>query len=157
MNGLLSDRERFLALAGLLFALGLLITVTAGTRRNGANAPSERVQREGDVRGEKKDGKDEWKHDGAEKYLFVWAGDQSRSSPDFLAVVNFDERSPDYGMVVNTLPLPGPGASGNEPHHVGLSRDGRTLACGGLLSVLRGQDEIFFFDVSDPAAPRFIS
>ena len=93
----------------------------------------------------------------AEKYLFVWAGDQARIAPDFLAVIDFDEGSPNYGSVITTVPLPGPGASGNEPHHVGLSRDGRVLACGGLLSVLKGQKEIFFFDVSNPAAPSFIS
>src|SRR6185295_8839039 len=34
---------------------------------------------------------------------------------------------------------------------------GRVLACGGLLSVLKGQKEIFFFDVSNPAFPSFIS
>jgi len=93
----------------------------------------------------------------AEKYLFVWAGDQTRRQPDFLAVINFDEKSDDYGKVITTVPLPEPGASGNEPHHVGLSRDGKLLACGGLLSVLRGQREIFFFDVSDPRSPRFIN
>jgi len=92
-----------------------------------------------------------------EKYLFVWAGDQARINPDFLAVVNFDESSPNYGKVITTLPLPAIGGTGNEPHHVGLSRDGKTLACGGLLSVLRAQNEIFFFDVSNPTAPRFIS
>jgi hypothetical protein len=92
-----------------------------------------------------------------EKYLFVWAGDQARTAPDFLAVVDFDEGSPTYGAVINTVALPGPGASGNEPHHVGLSSDGRVLACGGLLSVLKGQSEIFFFDVSNPAAPALIS
>lgn len=95
--------------------------------------------------------------DGPEKYLFVWAGDQARKRPDFLAVINFDEKSDNYGKVITTVPLPEPGATGNEPHHVGLSRDGRVLACGGLLSVLKGQREIFFFDVSDPQAPRFIS
>src|SRR5438094_164455 len=92
-----------------------------------------------------------------EKYLFVWAGDQSRSNPDFLAVVNFDERSPQYGAVIKTVPLPGQGAAGNEPHHVGLSSDGRVLAAGGLLSVLKGQPEIFFFDVSNPRRTQFIS
>ena len=92
-----------------------------------------------------------------EKYLFVWAGDQSRKSPDFLAVVNFDEKSADYGKVITTVPLTGPGATWNEPHHVGLSRDGRVLACGGLLSVLKGQKEVFFFDVSNSGAPKFIS
>jgi selenium-binding protein 1 len=45
----------------------------------------------------------------------------------------------------------------NEPHHVGLSADGRTLALGGLLSLLQGQPEIFFYDLSSPASPRFIS
>jgi hypothetical protein len=92
-----------------------------------------------------------------ENVLFVWAGDQLRQAPDFLAVVDFDEGSANYGKVITTLPLAGPGASGNEPHHVGLSRDGKVLACGGLLSVLKGQKEIFFFDVSNPTAPQFIS
>ena len=48
----------------------------------------------------------------AAKHLFVWAGDQARQAPDFLAVVDFDERSADYGRVVATVPLPEPGASG---------------------------------------------
>src|SRR5260370_10126290 len=30
------------------------------------------------------------------------------------------------------------------------------LACGGLLSLLRGQNGIFFFDVSDARHPRFL-
>jgi len=91
------------------------------------------------------------------KHLFVWAGDQARKAPDFLAVVNFDESSADYGKVLRTVPLPEAGGVSNEPHHVGLSADGRILACGGLLSVLKGQSEIFFFDVSDPANPRYLS
>ncbi len=93
----------------------------------------------------------------AEKYLYVWTGDQARKAPDFVAVVNFDEASNDYGKLVTTVPLPEAGGSGNEPHHVGLSKDGKVLACGGLLSVLKGQKEIFFFDVSNPAKPKFMS
>jgi hypothetical protein len=93
----------------------------------------------------------------SERYLYVWAGDQARTAPDFLAVVDFDPASTGYGRVVTSVALPEPGATGNEPHHVGLSRDGRTLAAGGLLSVLKGQNEIFFFDVSRPTAPRFLS
>ncbi len=92
-----------------------------------------------------------------EKFLFVWAGDQARQAPDFLAVVDFDEASANYGKVITTVPLPGAGASGNEPHHVGLSSDKKVLACGGLLSVLKGQKEIFFFDVSTPSAPQFLA
>jgi selenium-binding protein 1 len=93
----------------------------------------------------------------AEKYLLVWAGDQARKAPDFLAVVNFDEGSATYGKVVKTVPLPEAGGSGNEPHHVGLSADGKVLACGGLLSVLKGQKDVFFYDVTNPADPKFLS
>ena len=92
-----------------------------------------------------------------EKYLYVWAGDQARKAADFLAVVDFDEASRTYGKLLTTVALPEPGASNNEPHHVGLSSDGKVLACGGLLSVLNGQKEIFFFDLSDPARPKFLS
>ncbi len=88
--------------------------------------------------------------------LLVWAGDQARSKPDFIAVVDFDRESPSYGKVLGTAPLAGAGAVGNEPHHVGVSSDGRTLALGGLLSILRRQDQVFFFDVSDPRHPKFV-
>ena len=90
-------------------------------------------------------------------FLLVCAGDQARKAPDFMAVVNFDEDSPDYGKVIATAPLPEPGATGNEFHHIGLSADGKVAACGGLLSVLKGQKEIFFWDVSNPATPKFIT
>jgi len=41
-------------------------------------------------------------HDG-EKHLFVWAGDQARTNPDFLAVIDFDEHSRNYGSVITTV------------------------------------------------------
>jgi len=90
------------------------------------------------------------------KTLYVWTGDQARVAPDFLAVIDFDEDSPRYGKVIRTVPVPGPGASGNEPHHCHLSADKNILACGGLLALLRGQNSIFFFDVSDARRPRFM-
>jgi selenium-binding protein 1 len=91
------------------------------------------------------------------KYLFVCAGDQARVAPDFLAVVDFDEDSEHYGEVAATAPLPEPGATGNEFHHIGMSADGRVVACGGLLSVLKAQNEVFFWDISNPVAPKFIT
>jgi hypothetical protein len=91
-----------------------------------------------------------------ENTLLVWAGDQAHVAPDFVAVVDFDPASADYGKVLRTVPLSGASALGNEPHHASLSHDGRTLALGGLLSVLRGQDQVFFFDVTDPRNPTFI-
>jgi len=92
----------------------------------------------------------------AAKTLYVWSGDQARTAPDFLAVIDFDEDSPRYGKVVTTVPVPGPGSSGNEPHHCHLSADSNILACGGLLALLRGQNSIFFFDVSRPRQPKFL-
>ena len=91
------------------------------------------------------------------KYLLICAGDQARTSPDFLAVINFDQNSKSYGQVITTAPFPAPDATGNEPHHIGLSADGRVVGCGGLLSVLKSQNEVFFFDVSNPKAPKFMS
>jgi DNA-binding beta-propeller fold protein YncE len=95
-------------------------------------------------------------HGPPETTLYVWAGDDARKNPDFLAVVNFDEGSTDYGKVLRAVPLPGPGNVGNEPHHCHLSEDGNILACGGLLSVLKGQNDIFFFDVSQARDPKLI-
>jgi len=135
----------------LIFAVFVLVALLVGamTARHGSTRTAQdRFQKED--REKVRDGE-------RATFLFVWAGNQARTNPDFLAVVNFDEDSADYAKVITTASLPGTGATGNEPHHVGLSRDGRVLACGGLLSVLRGQKEIFFFDVSNPKAPRFIS
>lgn len=97
--------------------------------------------------------------------LFVWAGDKAHRAPDFLGVVDFDKGSPTYGKVVKTVPLPtslptaiplSTGAVGNEPHHIGISADKRWLGGGGLLSILRVQNQAFFFDINTPRAPVFV-
>ena len=88
--------------------------------------------------------------------LYVWAGDQVRQAPDFLAVIDFDEDSQNYGRVITTVPLPPPGNSGNEPHHCHLNSTKTILGCGGLLSLLKGQNGIYFFDVTDAKKPRFM-
>jgi hypothetical protein len=122
-----------------LLGIATLLTAVGASRANQDGAQPENDGKRGEPR-----------------YLFVCAGDQARKSPDFLAVLNFDEDSPDYGKVIAQAPLPEPGATGNEFHHIGLSTDGRVVACGGLLSALKGQKEVFFWDVSDPGAPKFI-
>ena len=88
--------------------------------------------------------------------LYVWASDMAGAAPDFLAVIDFDSKSPNYGQVLRTVPLPPPGNFGNEPHHCHTSADQNILACGGLLSVLKGQNDIFFFDISDARNPKFL-
>jgi selenium-binding protein 1 len=101
------------------------------------------------------DDRDEGRNQRA-KTLYVWAGDQARVAPDFLAVIDFDEHSRTYGKVIRTVPVPPPGNVSNEAHHCHLSADKKILGCGGLLSLLRGQNGIFFFDVSDARHPRFL-
>jgi selenium-binding protein 1 len=89
-----------------------------------------------------------------DKYLYVWAGDEVGIFPDFLAVVDFNEHSENYGEVIATANAP---TSGNEAHHCHISSDGNVILCGGLLSLLKDQDDIFFFDISKPKKPAFIS
>ena len=93
---------------------------------------------------------------GEAKTLYVWASDQDHQSPDFLAVIDFDRNSEDYGKVLRTVPLPPPGNTGNEPHHCHTSSDQKILACGGLLSVLKGQNDMFFFDISEARFPKYL-
>jgi len=92
----------------------------------------------------------------SEKTLYIWAGDQAHIAPDFLAVIDFDQKSKKYGQVIKTVPLPPPGNVGNEAHHCHLNSNKTILGCGGLLSLLKGQNGIFFFDVSDARNPRFL-
>ena len=110
MSGLILCRALYLKLAALLIVAGFLgsgaMKVYSDKHEGGAQALQPSARQE-DERG----GKD--KDEGAEKYLFVWTGDQARTNPDFLAVVNFDESSPDYGTVITTVPLPAPGATAN--------------------------------------------
>jgi hypothetical protein len=88
--------------------------------------------------------------------LYIWASDQAGVAADFLAVIDFDRKSPTYGTVLRTVPVPPPGNTGNEPHHCHTSADQTILGCGGLLSVLKGQNDIFFFDITDARYPKFI-
>ena len=58
---------------------------------------------------------------GKDKVLYIWAQDQAQVAPDFLAVIDFDEQSSKYGEVINVVPLPPPGNTGNELHHCHLN------------------------------------
>jgi len=101
-------------------------------------------------------GADDFGHGRKDSVLYIWAQDQAHANPDFLAVINFDEDSSNYGKVIRTVPIPPPGNTGNEPHHCHLNSSRTILGCGGLLSVLKGQNGIFFFDVTDSLNPRFM-
>lgn len=144
------------ALAGLVTALaGLLVGQGCGNADDAA-APSGGGLDSATVVQEDHGRDPHEGHDPEARTLYVWASDQDHQSPDFLTVIDFDRRSRDYGKILRTVPIPPPGNTGNEPHHCHTSRDQRILACGGLLSVLKGQNDIFFFDISNARHPRFL-
>lgn len=82
--------------------------------------------------------------------LYVWSGQDASvaNASDFVAVVDFDPKSKTYGQIIRTVSLLGNSKqkisqTGNEPHHAGVSSNGRLYITGGLLSFLSGSREIF--------------
>src|SRR5262245_32325757 len=102
MNRLITGTTRLLSFGGLLLVAGFLASITTSAPRpeSGKSLSPEVLCQSETLRDNDRDDR--------EKYLFVWAGDQARINPDFLAVINFDQSSRDYGRVITTVPLPGP-------------------------------------------------
>jgi len=70
-------------------------------------------------------------------------------------VINFDSIRA-LRDVITTFRFPTPAQAATN-RITSAPADGNVLAAGGLLSVLKGQNEIFFFDVFNPNRPRFLS
>ncbi|CAF1289491.1 unnamed protein product [Didymodactylos carnosus] len=97
--------------------------------------------------------------------LYVWAGQNTsvKNAADFVAVVDFDEKSGTYGHILKTVPLvsdtfAGIKQTGNEPHHSSISADGCYYITGGLLSFLTGHKEVFVWRIpkNPTAGPKFL-
>jgi selenium-binding protein 1 len=87
--------------------------------------------------------------DRPEKVLYVFCVDADAKDHDFLAVIDVDLDSPQYGKMIYQLDL---GSSGNETHHFGFTDD-RTHIWGCSLFSSR----LFLIDVaSNPAKPRLV-
>jgi selenium-binding protein 1 len=91
--------------------------------------------------------------------LYVWSGQDTsvENAADFVAVIDFDETSPTYGQIIKRVslvsnPNNGIGQTGNEPHHSGISSDGKYYLTGGLLSFLSQNKEVFVWRI--PNNPR---
>jgi hypothetical protein len=67
-----------------------------------------------------------------------------------LATYSLDDDT--FGELIWVTDVP---SSGNDPHHIGVSKDGKTLVGGGLLALLKTQDTAFYFDTSNPYRPTF--
>lgn len=86
--------------------------------------------------------------------LYVWSGQDASvpNSSDFVAVIDFDERSHTYGSILRVVPLVsdpanGIGQANNEPHHSSISLNRKYYVTGGLLSFLSKQKEIFVWTI----------
>jgi hypothetical protein len=85
------------------------------------------------------------------KIGYFWTGAGDNEHADFLAAYSLDDDT--FGEFIWLADVP---SSGNSPHHLGVSVDGKTLVGGGLLSLLKTQDTAYFFDVSNPYRPKFL-
>lgn len=102
------------------------------------------------------------------KVGYFWTGSADQRYADFLATYSLDDvswittlatplslltRDKDtFGEFIHLTEVP---SSGNSPHHLGPSLDGKTIVGGGLLSLLKTQDTAFYFDTTDPYRPTF--
>ena len=68
------------------------------------------------------------------KIGYFWTGAGDNQHADFLATYSLDDDT--FGELIYITDVP---TSGNSPHHLGVSRDGKTLIGGGLLSLLKTQ------------------
>jgi len=83
-------------------------------------------------------------------YLFVWAGDSAHKASDFLAVIDANPASPQYGGVVATLPT---GMVGTHPHHT----EGEMPSNGHLLANGFHAGRTWLFDLSAPRQPKLLT
>ncbi|KAI1653306.1 hypothetical protein F4813DRAFT_375359 [Daldinia decipiens] len=84
------------------------------------------------------------------KIGYFWTASGDNKHKDFLATYSLDDDT--FGTLIWVTDVP---SSGNSPHHLGPSLDGKTLIGGGLLSLLKTQDTAFYFDTTDPYHPTF--
>ena len=82
--------------------------------------------------------------------LYIWAGDADEQEADFLAVVDAEPGSPEYGQILKTVAVAG---RGHVPHHTEYELSpSRTLLANGW-----GTGSTFIFDLSNPIEPRIAS
>ncbi|KAF2663032.1 hypothetical protein K491DRAFT_645148 [Lophiostoma macrostomum CBS 122681] len=84
------------------------------------------------------------------KIGFFWTAAGDNVHKDFLATYSLDDDT--FGTLLWITDVP---SSGNSPHHLGPSLDGKTLVGGGLLSLLKTQDTAYYFDTTNPYQPSF--
>jgi hypothetical protein len=83
-------------------------------------------------------------------YLFIWSGDASHKTSDFLAVLDAQTSSPTYGHIIASLPI---GLAGTMPHHTEYEfPEGDVLFANGWTG-----NRTFLFDLRHPLQPRLMA
>jgi hypothetical protein len=82
-------------------------------------------------------------------YIFLWGGDDAKKDKDFLAVINADAHSSDYGKVVASVAVPG---QGGQPHHT----EAEMPKGGFLLADAFESGQTSLFDLRKPLQPRLV-
>ncbi len=81
------------------------------------------------------------------QYLYAWSGDADEKDSDFLAVIDANPASANYGKVVATAPT---GTKRTMPHHIEYETPpGTTLFANGWKA-----SHSFVLDIADPLKPR---
>ena len=87
---------------------------------------------------------------GGAKYLYVWSGDEDAAEEDFLATIDADPASRDYGRVIATALT---GFKGTQPHHTEYRLPtGERLLANGFVG-----NRTIAFDLSNPARPAAVA
>ncbi len=83
-------------------------------------------------------------------YLFIWVGDDAKAGSDFLAVLDANPDSSQYGRAVASVAVPGKSGT---PHHTELE-----MPPGGfLLANAFGSGRSMLFDLREPLRPTLAS
>jgi hypothetical protein len=83
-------------------------------------------------------------------YLFLWAGDAAHEASDFLAVIDANPTSADYGTVLRSIPT---GDAGTHPHHT----EHEMPTHGHLLANGFHAGRTWLFDLTKPLEPRILA
>lgn len=84
-----------------------------------------------------------------ESLLYVWTRDGDGQDSDFVAVVDVNPESPEYGKIIATSPT---GSAANEAHHFGYTVNADRIFAGGMFT-----NKLFIYDLAeDPKDPKLI-
>lgn len=85
-------------------------------------------------------------------FLYLATGFEDPTVPNALSTV--DVRT---SKVIDLTFIPGLQGHNTEPHHIGIVSNGTIVGFGGLLSVVYGLPDIFYFDITNQPAPTYNS